>query len=621
MMWVIWMYLDEWLFVEYKRKIDVLRLVGPAAIAVSLCLSVIIILNYHHQRKELLIGMQENTEMKIDETANAVDAYFDYLHSMPRIISLHDDVIAMNGKNRRFIQSVYDDHYENLMISEIYIIERDFDGEDAPLMVFEHGENGESEEETHGLENEEYEYEVQMQMIQQFSADPSLRGLVSSPVYLCVDEQGLIYAVPIRSGEELVGIVAAMVPVDNISEAIEKNDRGLDIALCNDRGDIIMCESSDQDFRDFMEEEFSKHSPAEFFVKYSEPVAVGDRKISTKRTGILDVDNWYLVIETHDSRELAKAGFPGFAIGYLVPAVIFAMGILSHLLCRSIRKQVIEIEARKKTESKLEHLNHQLEDSTEKASVMAEEAIAANAAKSEFLANMSHEIRTPMNAIVGFGQILGEEELNEEQAGYVETINSSSESLLCLINDILDFSKIEAGKLDVEKIKFPLEEVIGKVTNLLAPAAEEKGLAFSIDVKKNAPEYIFSDSVRLCQCMTNLVSNAIKFTDAGFVRIDISLENNDGQEYIQFNVCDSGLGIPAEKQQDIFDSFTQADGSTTRKYGGTGLGLAITSQLIDLLGGMVSVRSAEGQGSVFTLTIPYVAEAACESLVAISNQA
>ena len=372
-----------------------------------------------------------------------------------------------------------------------------------------------------------------------------------------------------------------------------------------------MCATANPDFRHFLKEEFARNGPAEFFAKYTEPFAFGSKKITITDTGISGIDNWYLVIETHDSRELAKAGFPGFVIGYLVTVVVLAIGILGHLLCRSIIKQSNEIEVRKKAESKLEHLNDQLQDSMEKASVMTEEAVAANVAKSEFLANMSHEIRTPMNAIIGFSQVLSEEELSEEQTGYVRTISSSGQSLLDLINDILDFSKIEAGKLDIEKIRFPVAEVVERVETLLGPAAEEKGLAFGIDIENDVPEYIVSDLARLCQCMNNLVSNAIKFTASGFVRINISSEITEGQKYVQFSVCDSGIGIPAEKQDDIFKSFTQADGSTTRKYGGTGLGLTITSQLIGLLEGTVSVESTEGQGTVFTLTIPDAVEIAC----------
>ena len=237
----------------------------------------------------------------------------------------------------------------------------------------------------------------------------------------------------------------------------------------------------------------------------------------------------------------------------------------------------------------------------EKAKGQAEQA---NQSKSEFLANMSHEIRTPMNAIIGFSEVLADEELTDQQRDYIDIIRDSSTHLLQVINDILDFSKIEAGKLNIEMTEFSLKHLFAIAESMLRPRAFEKGLKFKIREDNWLPANICSDRARLQQCLINLVNNAIKFTEKGHVYINVSLEDKDKQPYIRFDVEDTGIGIPPEKQGKIFKSFTQADGSTSRKYGGTGLGLTVTRQLAELLGGELTLTSEEGKGSVFSIVIP-----------------
>jgi len=217
---------------------------------------------------------------------------------------------------------------------------------------------------------------------------------------------------------------------------------------------------------------------------------------------------------------------------------------------------------------------------------------------------MSHEIRTPMNAIMGFSDLLADEELTGQQRDYVNTIRKSGQNLVALIDDILDLSKIEAGKLDVEILDCSLGKVLNSTESMMRPKAIEEGIDFEIVESKDLPAQIRTDPTRLLQCLINLVNNAVKFTEKGHVYLNVSLEDRDNQPYIRFDVEDTGIGIPPDKQKNIFESFVQADGSTSRKFSGAGLGLAITKQLSELLGGELTLTSEEGKGSVFSIVIP-----------------
>ncbi|MDK9724123.1 MAG: ATP-binding protein [Sterolibacteriaceae bacterium MAG5] len=230
-------------------------------------------------------------------------------------------------------------------------------------------------------------------------------------------------------------------------------------------------------------------------------------------------------------------------------------------------------------------------------------AEAANQAKSQFLANMSHEIRTPMNGVLGMAEVLAMTKLDDEQKSYLDVLNSSGNALLVILNDILDLSKIEAGMLTLERVQFDLHDLMTSLLATFENEARKKGLTLVLGDPPPLPDGLLGDPVRLRQVLTNLIGNALKFTEQGEVRVTAALENADGGHVLlRFAVADSGIGIPADKQQAIFEAFIQADGSTTRRYGGTGLGLSICRQLVELMGGRIRVDSEAGRGSTFSFT-------------------
>ncbi|MBT1073788.1 cache domain-containing protein [Geobacter grbiciae] len=347
----------------------------------------------------------------------------------------------------------------------------------------------------------------------------------------------------------------------------------------------------------------------------------GDREPSRKMSRVSLFEPWQWVLgsglyldDVQDEISILEARVITGALVTLLLSVVFS-AYAAYRINRPLRQalfcaaaamghdtSVVADECRDETHQVL----HAIERMVNDLKLSRDEAESASRMKGEFLANMSHEIRTPMNAIIGMTELTLETPLSPSQRENLEIIASSAESLLGLLNNILDFSKIEAGRLLLEKVPFDLLNTVEGALDVVAPQAHGKGLELILDVARDLPEAFIGDPTRLRQVLINLLSNAVKFTARGEVVLKVERAPSSGTDdgvVLLFTVSDTGVGIPADKLSLIFESFTQADGSTTRKYGGSGLGLAICHALVSMMGGNISVKSAVGVGSTFRFTV------------------
>jgi signal transduction histidine kinase len=312
---------------------------------------------------------------------------------------------------------------------------------------------------------------------------------------------------------------------------------------------------------------------------------------------------------------LLQAGITSVRNGRLEPIQVSKTGDEIEFLGESFNQMIEALSAsEKQIREQKESLEQKVKDRTDQLAEATRAAQAANRAKSEFLANISHELRTPMNGVIGMLDIALDQALNPDLVEQLETAQRCAHSLLSLLNDILDLSKIEAGKMTLEKIPFDVRALVEDCIKAHQPKAQENSVALLSEVSPNVPQEITGDPLRIRQILCNLLSNAVKFTEHGSVAVRMDGEFSRGSEFtLRFTVEDSGTGIPADKLLSIFDQFTQADGSVSRKYGGTGLGLAITRKLVELHRGEINVNSELGRGTAFTVTL------LCEARAAVSG--